>query len=174
MLIFVPVPAGNVPSQEKIRGGSEGVWEGGDLKLISHSYLETRGCKSSVQPSWCHSKNGPLSPHLGCEVSIWGQCALSSPSRSLQLGRSLPGITGSSKIRRKQQNSFRTEENGSPSLLDRTGISADWRCVRFNANSIKKTCSCTDPHISPADQASERRITRSTCFNGVIKYIIHT
>lgn len=70
MLIFVPVPAGNVPSQEKIGGGGEGAREGGDLKLISHSYLDTRGCGSSVQPSWCHSNDGSPSSALGCEVTI--------------------------------------------------------------------------------------------------------
>lgn len=70
MLIFVPVPAGRFPSQEKIGGGGEERHEGGDLKLISHSYLDTRGCRSSVQPSWCHSNDGPPSSALGCEVSV--------------------------------------------------------------------------------------------------------
>lgn len=84
MLIFLPVPTGNVPSQEKIGGGGEGAQEGGDLKLISHSYLDTRGCRSSAQASWCHSNDGSPSSALGCEVTIWGQGALSPLGRSLQ------------------------------------------------------------------------------------------
>ncbi|CAF90195.1 unnamed protein product, partial [Tetraodon nigroviridis] len=60
-------PAGNIPSHEKIGRKGEGADEGGDLKLISHSYLDTRGCRSSVQPSWCHSNDGFPSSPLGCE-----------------------------------------------------------------------------------------------------------
>lgn len=166
MLIFVPVPAGNLPSQKKIGGGGgEGAHEGGYLKLISHSYLDTRGCRSSVKPSWCHSNDGSPSSPLGCEVTIWGQCALSSLSRSLQLWRSSPGLTEPPNIHRKQQNSFRTQDKGSATLLDLRdgprGISAAWWHVRINANSISKTGTCyrNSCQFNPADQATQRRTT---------------
>lgn len=154
MLIFVPVSAGNVPSQEKMRGGSEGAREGADLKLISHSYLETRGCRSSVQPSYTTVMMVP-SPLLWAVRSVSEAGVLYHPSAeacsSDSLCQDLPTST---------KNSLRTEKKRSLSLLDWSvdvrGISADWRCVGINANFIKKTCnrnSCSGPHLNPADQA---------------------
>lgn len=145
MLIFVPVPAGNVPSQEKIRGGSE------DLKLISHSYLETRGCRSSVQPS-CATVMTVPSPLLWAVRSVSEVIVLYHPSAEAcsSDGRcqDSPNI---------HQNSFRTEEKRSLSLLDRRvdlrGLSADWRRVGINANLTRSRNSCSGRHFNPADQA---------------------
>lgn len=135
MLIFVPVPAGNVPSQEKIRGGSEGAREGADLKLISHSYLETRGCRSSVQPS-CATVMTVPSPLLWAVRSVSEVIVLYHPSAE---ACSSEGFCQDSQT---LPTSTRTEEKRSPSLLDRRvdlrGISADWRRVGMNANLIKK------------------------------------
>lgn len=67
MLIFLPAPAGNVPSQEKIRGGSEGGRRSkAHLSLLSGN----RGLQVKCTTFLCHSNDGPLSPPLGGEVSI--------------------------------------------------------------------------------------------------------
>lgn len=156
MLIFVPVPAGNVPSQEKMRGGSEGAREGADLKLISHSYLETRGCRSSVQPS-CATVMMVPSPLLWAAGSVSEATVLYHPSAEACSSDGLCQDSGSPDV---HQNSSRTEKR-SPSLLDRR---VDWRRVSINASLIQETCnrnSCSGRLFSPADQAGEREDLRS-------------
>lgn len=70
--------------------------------------LTPGGCRSSAKPSGCHSLDGSTSSHLGCQITLWGQRALSSLSRSLQLRPSSPGLPEPPNIRHKQQNSFRS------------------------------------------------------------------
>lgn len=134
MLIFRPVPAGNIHSQEKIVGEGEGADEGGDLKLISHSYLDTRGCRSSVQPSWCHSNDGPPPPLLWAMRSLSEVSVLYHPSTEAcsfdglnQDIQSLQTSTTNSK------NGFRGEDKGSLTHLDFRdgpgGNSAAWKRV---------------------------------------------
>lgn len=70
MRIFVPVPAGNVPSQEKIRGGKRRSRRGRRSKAHLSLLSGNQGLQVKCTTFLCHSHDGPLSPPLGGEVSI--------------------------------------------------------------------------------------------------------
>lgn len=137
------------------RKSEEEAKERADLKLISHSYLGTRGCRSSVQPS-CATVMMVPSPLLWAVRSVSEVMVLYHPSAEACSSYSRCQDSHSPNI---HQNSFRTEEKRS--LLDRRGLSADWRHVGINANLIKKDLQQKQLLWSPpADQARAGNDTR--------------
>lgn len=109
------------PVREKMRGGSEGACEGGDLKLISHSYLDTGGCRSSVQPSWCRGNDGP--PPL-----LWAPGSVSEVKVLYHPSAGACSFTPHSK----------TEEGPLAQLI----ISADYKYIRLNTNFTRTAATC--------------------------------
>lgn len=122
------------PVRRKSEGEAKEPERGADLKLISHSYLETRGCRSSVQPS-CATVMMVPAPLLWAVRSVSEVIVLYHPSAEAcnsgglcQDSQTLPASTrAASEGRRKD-----------PRLCWIGGlISADWRRVGMNANLIK-------------------------------------